>query len=249
MVQFDETTRSGLRDKAGYDAFLQLLEHVETTHDPDDIRLFITWLVFRFVQLRETADIQLARLQRISLEQHGALVGSLLDIPSGGRFPVMIVIAALHALKDFFRADWRIEWQGINVADAASGVGGDITVRENGATVFIAEVTERPIERTRVVATFNAKIAPGGIEDYLFFIRPESLDDEAGRQARQYFAQGHEVNFIEVKQWVLMSLATIGARGRGLFHNHLIQLLDRADTPRTLKVAWNRAIALLTGGD
>jgi hypothetical protein len=98
---------------------------------------------------------------------------------------------------------WEIDYQGINVADAASGVGGDITITHEGKIVFAAEVTERPLERARIVATFNTKIAPNGIEDYLFFVRSETLADDARQQARQYFAQGHEVNFLEIKNWVL----------------------------------------------
>jgi hypothetical protein len=54
------------------------------------------------------------------------------------------------------------------------------------------------------------------------------------------------VNFLEVKNWVLMSLATMGRRGRDLFNGHLLALLDDAAVPRGLKVAWNDYINALT---
>lgn len=142
--------------------------------------------------------------------------------------------------------DWDIDYQGINVADSQSGVGGDITITQNDRIVFAAEVTERPLELSRVVSTFNTKIAPLGIENYLFFIRPEKLSEEARQQGRQYFAQGHEMNFLEIKTWVLMSLASMGKRGREMFNSHLLALIGNASIPRALKVAWNDSITAIT---
>lgn len=97
-----------------------------------------------------------------------------------------------------------------------------------------------------MISTFNTKIAPLGIENYLFFVRPEKLSEEARQQGRQYFAQGHEMNFLEIKTWVLMSLASMGKRGRELFNSHLLALIGDASVPRAVKVAWNDYIAAIT---
>jgi hypothetical protein len=159
---------------------------------------------------------------------------------------VLLVVATFNVIKEFFDLDWTIASQGINVADAASGAGGDITITSGGRIVMAVEVTERPVDRARVAATFNTKIAPAGIEDYLFFVRSSGVAPEARQQARQYFAQGHEVNFLEIKDWILMSLATMGRRGRASFNRALVGLLEAPDVPRTMKVAWNEQIAGLT---
>lgn len=245
-VRFEAVTREGLRDKIGYDAFLELITALEGMNEEADLRAFIAALLYKFAKLREASEVPLSRLQHISLEQFDTLITSLLNTPSGGRLPVMLVVAAFRTIKDYFAVNWVIDFQGINVADAAAGAGGDITITQNDLIVFAAEVTERPLERARVVATFNTKIAPNGIEDYLFFIRPDALAEDARQQGRQYFAQGIEVNFLEVKNWVLMSLATMGRRGRDLFNGHLLALLDDAAVPRGLKVAWNDYINALT---
>ena len=159
---------------------------------------------------------------------------------------MILVVAAFRSIRDRFGLDWVVNYQGINVADSQTGVGGDITISSGGRVVFAAEVTERPVEPSRVVATFNMKIAPQGIEDYLFFVRSEALSVEARRQAQQYFAQGHEVNFLEIKQWILMVLATIGKDGRSLFSAALLDMIGDSSAPRPLKVAWNNAIDALT---
>lgn len=244
--RFEKSRRSGQRDKRAFDSFLDLISALEQADSEVELSDFLDYLLYNFSKLRESAEVPLSRLQRISLEQFDNLVGSLLSTPSGGRFPVILVVAALRAIKDYFGIAWVVNYQGINVADAPSGAGGDITVTQDGRIVFAAEVTERPVDRTRVAATFNAKIAPNGIEDYLFFVRPETLKDDARQQGRQYFAQGHEIAFIDIKDWILAALATMGKSGRDLFNRHMIDLIDDSAIPRALKVAWNDHIAALT---
>jgi DNA polymerase III delta prime subunit len=113
--------------------------------------------------------------------------------------------------------------------------------------LLAAEITERPVERDRVVATFQAKIAPQGIEDYLFFVK-NAVAEDVMRQARQYFAQGHEVNFLDMRNWLKTILATIGRAGRDVFNRVVVEKLQGNDIPAALKVAWNDQIAEITAG-
>jgi hypothetical protein len=244
-VRFDEGTRSGLRDKAGYNAFLAIVALLERAGD-EDLRDLLGVMVFEFVRLRENAEVVLSRLKRTSLEQCEMLVRALLDTPSGGRFPVLLVASTFVAIRETYELPWTIECQGINVADSASGAGGDITIRDGERVLLAAEVTERPVDRSRVVATFNTKISPQGIEDYLFFVRREDHPPEVLRQARQYFSQGHEVNFVQVSNWMVQVLATLGIRGRTIFCRELAERLDEQETPKSLKLAWNDQIARIT---
>jgi len=246
-VRFDGGTRSGLKDKTGYDNLLVLLAYLKGLKKKADFAAFLRYQIFKFLELREAANIPLSRLHRISLEQYRTLIAGLLSTPSGGRFPVFLVEAAFNTIIQFFMLDWTVAVQGINVADSASGQTGDITIRSGDRVVMAAEVTERTVDRNRVVTTFNTKIAPTGIEDYLFFVRLDGLTSDTKRQAQQYFSQGHEVNFVDVGDWILMSLATMGRKGRELFGRALLSLVDADDVPRSLKVAWNAEIAKLVG--
>lgn len=244
-VRFDESTRTGVRDKNGYDAFLELVSRLEETGDDEDLIAFARHLLYRFATLREAHAVPLSRLHRISLEQYDAFISGLLTVQSGGRLPVLLVVATFLSIKEFFNLDWEVNYQGINVADAAAGAGGDITISAAGQVLLSAEVTERDIDRSRVTATFNTKIAPNGIEDYLFFVRLAGVDPDARALARQYFTQGHEVNFLDIKEWILMSLATMGKLGRDTFNRILISLMDAPGIPRNVKVGWNNHIAQL----
>jgi hypothetical protein len=180
------------------------------------------------------------------LSQYDRLVAGLLATPSGGRFPLMMAAATFTALKKYFgKSDWLITVQGINVADAASGAGGDITITRDGGVLMVIEVTERPIDQARVTAIFNTKIVQGGIEDYLFLGRGD-VAATAIAQANQYFAQGHEVNFLDLRSWIHANLATIGKHGRAIFSNCLLEMLARRGVPQSLKAAWNKQVSALT---
>lgn len=246
-VTFEESTGVGSRDKVGYGAFLRVLRWLGEQSDNTALSGALACMAAEFLRLREGASIPVSRLSRMSLEQYDTLMQGLLDTPSGGRFPVLLVAAAFEAVRAHFGLRWQIECQGINVADGPSGAGGDITIRDGPRILMAAEVTERSVDGARVLATFQAKILPQGIEDYLFFLTRDA-EASAFEHARRYFPQGHEVNFVEVKNGILMTLATLGASGRSAFNRALVARVESGGVPASLKVAWNDEIARLTAG-
>lgn len=245
-VRFVAATRSGLRDKDGYDAFLELVAAVEKAQAREDSEAIIVQLLIRFLRLREASRIRLAAPRRVGIEQLESLLRRLLATPSGGRLPVIIIVALLEAISERFSANWTTEVQGINVADAPTGSGGDITVWEGDRALFAAEVTERPLDFDRVVATFNAKIAVGDFSEYVFFVFRAPADEQIAEQVRRYFEQGHELIVVEILSWSVANLATIGSAGRNAFLKRLLARLDDDTIPRSLKVAWNHAVGELT---
>jgi len=50
------------------------------------------------------------------------------------------------------------------------------------------------------------------------------------------------VNFVEIKNWILMLLATTGKKGRAIFTRELIALLEEPNTPQIIKVVWNKQL-------
>jgi len=245
-VQFNELTRAGLRDKAGYDAFLQILGYAEAAPSHEAIDNLLNYVLYRFVLLREQARIEIARLPRMSLAQYDQLIAGLLARASGGRMPVILVVAMLRTIRNAFKLEWEIQFAGINVADAAAGALGDVTILEDGRVLMALEITERPVEASRVQATFRSKIATSGVVDYLFMVDRTRVAPEAYEEARKYFAQGYEVNFINVATWIPMSLATLGAAGRVTYNAQLTELIEAPGVPNTVKTGWNEEVLKLT---
>jgi len=243
-VGFASETREGLRDKLGFDALLMFLDHLRAAN-PDTARAYLRFLLHGLVKLRDAANVTLLHVQRLSVEQYEILITRLLQVPSGGRLPVLLAVAMFQTLNQCFSLNWSIEWQGINVADRASDVGGDITIKAGEEIILAVEVTERPIDRARVLSTFSTKVLRHGISDYLFFFASAVPTPEARTLARQYLGQGHDISFLPVKDWLVSTLGTIGPRCRAEFTVHFLTQLGSADVPATLKLAWNEHIRRL----
>jgi len=69
-VEFTPETGKGRRDKRGYQAMLAYIAALEEA-DQRDARLLVVYLLYRFVLLREHADVAVSRAGRLSLEQYG----------------------------------------------------------------------------------------------------------------------------------------------------------------------------------
>jgi len=240
-VSFTEETRRGLRDTAVDDAMLAFIELLRAAGTQDEQRELAILLLHFFVALRDASNVTLARIARLSLDQQRRLVEALLDTPSGGLLPVLLAVALFQTLNECHALGWEVEWQGINVADRASGAGGDITIKKDGETHLAIEVTERTVERARVVSTFNTKISRNAIRDYLFLVTREPPAD-AKEAAGQYFGQGHDVSFLDIKTWIFQVLGTIGTDCRQLFTRKFLDLLDQRTVPAALKVRWNALV-------
>lgn len=241
-VRFIPETAVGLKDKKGYQAFLAYLEELKRA-DGQHASNLLRYLLYRFVELREKSTVQLVRLPRISVEQVRRLAEALLSRKSGGRLPLLLSVAMLRAISNTYQLGWKIEWQDINVPDRASGAGGDITVWEGGRIRMAIEVTERTIDQTRVEATFQSKLSPLSIHEYLFAFAGSEPAEEAYRTAYVLFAQGHEVGFVGVSDWIYYNLATAGAKGREAFLEEVAKLLEKA--PATVKMSWNEVVRQL----
>jgi hypothetical protein len=241
-VDFRSKNPTGQRDLDGFNALVDAVEQINTATVADLNRL-LQYLVRRFLDYRDASRIPVAKIQKLSLAQIHTLMRKLLAEKSGGVFPVLLVIAVLKAQSDALKLDWTVTWQGINAADGPSGAAGDVTVTDReGATFLVAEVTERVIDRNRVIATFRSKVTQHNLEDYLFIHSDAAPESEALKAAERYFSQGHELIFVNVLDWTYNLLASLTVVGRRSFVAELIALVDSDETPARLKVAWNGLI-------
>jgi hypothetical protein len=245
-VRLNDPNATGHKDKAGYLAFLNCISALQAS-DFGRRPVLARHICRAFVRLRAASDVALTRPRRLSVEQLRQAIHSLLAMPSGGRLPVFLVAASLNALNEAYGLRWTIEVQGINAADSASGAGGDIVVRDTAGRVAMAiEVTERVVDAERVAATFDTKIAEGGIGDYLFLHGATPPDKGAYRAAFPYFAQGHDISFHAAEAWLVSVLTILGESGRAAFLLHFLDRLAEMDVPVKLKLGWNELAAGLT---
>lgn len=226
------------RDQGGFDALVSVVDYVRGLGS-EESKTYLRYLLRRFIQLREAGNIALKKIAKPNLYQLSHLVGGLLTVKSGGRIPALLAIAMFQTVSECHQLGWEVAFQGINVADKASGAVGDITIRKDGAILLAVEVTERAVDQARVTLIFDQKVSPGALSDYLFITttRPEN---SAITAARNYTGVGHEMNFVPLAPWIRHNLATIGQTCRALFQTKMIDLLSAAGVPAEIRVAWNK---------
>ena len=224
-------------DMGGFDALVAVVDYLRVL-GVDEAKRYLRYLLRQFVELREAGAIALKRIAKPNLDQLSNLINGLLTVKSGGRIPALLATALFQTISECHSLGWDVEFQGINVADKASGAVGDITILKEGTIVLGVEVTERPIDQARVALTFNLKVSPSGVGDYLFITtaRPEK---EALEAARRYTGVGHEMNFVPLALWLIHNLSVVGPACRALFQSKIIDLLSAKGTSADLRVAWN----------
>jgi hypothetical protein len=225
------------QDKDGFAALVEIVDYLRQL-DAETVKNYLRYLLRRFIVLRESHNITLKRISKPNLEQLSRLIEGMLTVKSGGRIPALLATAMFQTIGECHTLGWEVEFQGINVADKASGAVGDITIRKDGALVLGVEVTERPIDQARVTLAFNQKVSPSGLADYLF-ITTSKPEDEALAAARRYTSVGHEMNFVPLAGWLVHNLASVGQVCRSLFQAKMIELLGAQGVPAEIRVAWN----------
>jgi hypothetical protein len=234
-VKFLPETAEGLRDRDGYAAMMNLLKAIEGCASKEETEAFIVCLLQRFIVLRNAADIPLARPGRLSIEQYRQLLTKLVHCRSGGLLPVLIAVAFFQTLAERCSLAWEISWQGINVADSATGAEGDVTIKEGGKTLLAVEITERPLDDRRIVSTFNTKIILNDVREHLFVFTGVGPDDTARSAAHGLFAQGYEINFANVVELIGNNFLAMPANAREIFAGKMLALLWPRDIPAGIK--------------
>jgi hypothetical protein len=241
-VKFLPETAEGLRDKDGYAAMMNLLKAAESCASREESEAFVMCLLRRFIALRNAADVPLARPGRLSIDQYRQLLDRLVHCKSGGLLPVLIAVAFFQTLAERHSLAWEISWQGINVADSATGAEGDVTIKEGGKTILAVEITERPLDDRRIVSTFNTKIILNDVREYLFVFTGAGPDSAARSAAHDLFAQGYEINFANVVELIVNNFLAMPADARETFAGKMLALLVSRGVPTGVKVKWNECV-------
>ena len=190
-VTFTEDTRDGLRDKEGFDALLSLISTLEAVSESDEVETIIIALLKCFIDLREAVDCPTCSNPPDSASiSNRMFLNKLQHRQSGGLIPMLLTDAVFSTINGQMNAGWTIERQEINAADGATGAPGDITIYKDGAIFKAIEVTERPIDGSRVDSTFSTKITLNNAAEYLFVYTNDLPRENALERAKAYFAQG-----------------------------------------------------------
>ena len=176
--------------------------------------------------------------QRISLEATSKLVADFLRETSGGERPQIVTAALMRTIGDKFGVFDSVVRQGINEADAASSMPGDVVCYSQSDQVLAVEVKDRTVELHDVDVAIG-KARRNSITEILFATAaaPGSEPSIADRTERE-FALGINIYRLSIDALLRVALSIAGEPSRTQFLTLVGEELNDRVTQPAHKQAW-----------
>ncbi len=158
-----------LRNKKAWATLVTFLEALQKRSDPDVIDAYVKRCLMSVARLLAAMDIDYLVPLRISLENLCNLIKDYTEASSGGLRPLVITTAFMKTIGQAFSLWSRVESQGINEADVARGLPGDIMCHgEDDSLRLVTEVKDRTLTLTDVDSTVKKALLHGEASHLLF---------------------------------------------------------------------------------
>ena len=202
-----EHDMSNVRYKADWNALVALFDSLEG-EGPEAIKDTFRRVLRSLVRRLAEQSFGYAIPQRMSLHRLQVILSELLATSSGGLRPQAVTTALMRTIGEAFALFSKVESQGINEADAAGGVPGDVLCycRDEPTRIcLVVEVKDMELTLSHVDATrVKAKRADVGLANVLFTvpgIREADRAEIATRVANEW-AAGMNVYTISIRALV-----------------------------------------------
>lgn len=138
-----------LRYRLEWEALVDLLESVQQAGDSASVERMVVRCLESVARRLRRQTFEYPVPHRISLDQLVELIVDYLAEPSGGLRPQALATALFRVLGDALGLFEEVTGQGLNEADAATGMPGDIVCRDTeGSPVLAVEVKDRTVGLT-----------------------------------------------------------------------------------------------------
>lgn len=240
-----------VRDKVDWERLITLFDALEAAEEPDVKGVFRR--VLRSLTRRLAAQTFSYPIpQRISLPQLQAVLGDFLSSPSGGLRLLAATTALLRTVGKGFSLFSRVESQGINEADTAGGVPGDVICYchdDPGRICLVAEVKDLKLTLAHVQSSsLKAKQADEGLSNLLFTVPDISEDDRSGIEqlAISEWASGMNIYTASIESLVNSVFVLLSEDWRIQFLRAVGKELDERGDQAARK-AWHDLLASTSG--
>ena len=176
-----------VRHRADWNALVALFDRLNAA-GAEEVEETFRRVLRSLVRRLATQTFSYAIPQRISLHRLQEIVAGFLSVASGGLRPQATATALMRTVGDALSLFSKVEAQGINEADAAGGVPGDVLCysREEPERIcLVVEVKDMELTLGHVNATsIKTKQADVGIANVLFTVPGVRTSDRADIAAR-----------------------------------------------------------------
>ena len=182
--------------------------------------------------------------QRIALPRLAAILDAFLDEPSGGLRPHATTAALMRTLGRATALFSRVESQGINEADAAGGLPGDVICYRGDdpeRICLVVEVKDQDLTLAHVRASsLKAKQADRNLSSLLFSVRGirEQDRESIADLSRREWASGTSIHTVTIGRWVDSLFVLLAEDWRVRFIREIGDELDRRQN-QPARRAWH----------
>ena len=242
---------SNVRDKRQWQQLFKYLTHVESLTPVDlenEFRRILRALGRRLASQKFTYAIP-ARVSLIQLEN---LLARFLRESSGGLRPMAVATALLATLGKAFSLFSRVESQGVNEPDAATGMPGDIMCYTDDDKMCLAvEVKDLDLTLSHVRdASRKAKQSPEGLSSFLFAVRGVHESDKKQISAilQRDWASGLNIYTVNIQTLASTSFVLVDEVWRVRFLRQVgTELDERKHQPS--RMDWRDVLLALGDGE
>ena len=181
---------------------------------------------------------------RIGLDHLCMILEEYLKTSSGGLRPQIITAALMRTIGEAFSLFSEVESQGINEADTASGVPGDVMCYGgDGELALAVEVKGDELTLTQLTVTIG-KARSSRVTNVLFATPGFADEDEEAIQTRiaEEFAQGANIYQSSIVSLTRNSFALLGEEWRVKFLREICTELDARSTQPSDRLAFNELL-------
>ena len=183
--------------------------------------------------------------RRIGLAQLCGLLDRYLEIADGGLRPMIVATALMRTLGEAFSIFTRVESQGLNEADAASGAPGDVSCFGADEELALAvEVKGHDLTYVELGATILSARSTG-VENILFATPGIASADreEIEKRTDDEFASGSNVHQISINDLARATFSLLGEDWRVQFIKEICDELDARSTDPADRVTFAELLA------
>ncbi len=182
---------------------------------------------------------------RVSLPDLRGILSHFLSDSSGGLRPLVVATAAMRVVGEGFNIFENVKSQGINQADSASGVPGDIMCFDNDGRILLAvEVKDRVLTLADLKASVRKSRQTQGSMSNLLFAVPsvQSAEESAIHSTiRSAWTTGLNIYCVEVLELITHSFVLLDEHWRTELLREIGRELDEQSDPVHRK-SWQEAL-------
>ncbi len=241
--RLDQGTES-LRNRKEWEALVDILGALQSASDSAIVEDMIIRGLRSIARRLRDQHVDYPVPMRIGLDHLCNILDRYLAVSNGGLRPMIVATALMRIIGKAFSLFPKVESQGVNEADAATGMPGDVMCYGQDDNLALSvEVKGNELTLTELEATV-AKARTGRVVNILFATPGLAAADSEAIEARvmEEFAQGSNIHQTSIQSLARNSFMLLGEDWRIRFLQAVCEELDVRSTQPADRVAFAKLL-------